>query len=81
MRCVMSLNGSAYGEWQVVFLLFLFFVFCAFVPVQSIEFAVSGAWNVHPFFRPQIKRDYPLNLSISVSGGKENKSDSLSNGE
>lgn len=31
--------------------------------------------------RPQIRRDYPLNLSISVSGGKENNSDSPSNGE
>ena len=33
------------------------------------------------FFRPQIRRDYPLNLSISVSGGKETNKDSLSNGE
>ena len=31
--------------------------------------------------RPQIRRDNPLNLSISISGGKENKSDSLSSGE
>ena len=33
------------------------------------------------FFRPQIGRDYPLNLSISLSGGKETNKDSLSNGE
>ena len=32
-------------------------------------------------FRPQIGRDYPLNLSISLSGGKETNEDSLSNGE
>ena len=32
-------------------------------------------------FRPQIGRDYPLNLSISLSGGKETNKDSLSNGE
>ena len=32
-------------------------------------------------FRPQIRRDDPLNLSISVSGGKETNKDSLSNGE
>ena len=31
--------------------------------------------------RPQIGRDYPLNLSISLSGGKETNQDSLSNGE
>ena len=31
--------------------------------------------------RPEIRRDYPLNLSISLSGGKETNKDSLSNGE
>jgi hypothetical protein len=31
--------------------------------------------------RPQIKRDYPLNLSILFSGGKETKRDFPSNGE
>ena len=31
--------------------------------------------------RPQIRRDYPLNLSILISGGKETNKDSLSNGE
>ena len=31
--------------------------------------------------RPRIRRDYPLNLSISVSGGKETNKDSPSNGE
>ena len=30
---------------------------------------------------PQIRRDYPPNLSISISGGKETNKDSLSNGE
>ena len=30
---------------------------------------------------PRFRRDYPLNLSISLSGGKESKSDSLSSGE
>ena len=33
------------------------------------------------FFRPEIRRDYPLNLSILISGGKETNQDSLSNGE
>jgi hypothetical protein len=32
-------------------------------------------------FRPQVGCGYPLNLSISLSGGKETKRDSLSNGE
>ena len=37
---------------------------------------------VAPFaLRPRIRRDYPLNLSISVSGGKETNKDSPSNGE
>ena len=31
--------------------------------------------------RPDIKGGYPPNLSILISGGKENNSDSLSNGE
>ncbi|KAF3617223.1 hypothetical protein FXO38_34100 [Capsicum annuum] len=31
--------------------------------------------------RPQGRRDYPLSLSISISGGKETYKDSLSNGE
>lgn len=31
--------------------------------------------------RPQVRRDYPLNLSISISGGKETYKDSPSNGE
>jgi len=30
---------------------------------------------------PRLKRDYPLNLSISVSGGKETKRDFLSRGD
>lgn len=32
-------------------------------------------------FRPELRREYPLNLSISVSGGKETNEDSRSNGE
>ena len=33
------------------------------------------------FFWPQIRQDYPLNLSILISGGKETNKDSPSNGE
>ena len=32
-------------------------------------------------FGPPISQDYPLNLSILLSGGKETNKDSLSNGE
>ena len=35
----------------------------------------------HSSLQPQIKQDYPLNLSILLSGGRENNSDSLSSGE
>ena len=34
-----------------------------------------------PNHRPRLGRDDPLNLSISLSGGKETNRDSLSNGE
>lgn len=33
------------------------------------------------YMRPQSRRDYPLNLSILLSGGKETNKDSLSSGE
>jgi hypothetical protein len=31
--------------------------------------------------RPELRQDYPLNLSISISGGEETNKDSPSNGE
>lgn len=34
-----------------------------------------------PALRPQVRRGNPLNLSISISGGKETNKDSPSNGE
>ena len=34
-----------------------------------------------PEIRAQMKQDNPLNLSILLSGGKENNHDTLSNGE
>ena len=36
---------------------------------------------VSSYLRPQVRRDDPLNLSISVSGGKETNKDSPSSGE
>ena len=39
-------------------------------------------WGLSLFrTRSEISRDYPLNLSISLSGGKETNQDSPSNGE
>ena len=45
------------------------------------RFVAAASGGVESSFRPQIRRDYPLNLSILISGGKETKKDSLSNGE
>ena len=45
----------------------------------------SGNLNFQPpatyLFRPESRQDYPPNLSILISGGKENNCDALSNGE
>ena len=35
----------------------------------------------HTPLRPEIRQDHPLNLSISISGGKETNQDSPSSGE
>jgi len=43
--------------------------------------AAYPLYNYFPLIRPQINQDYPLNLSILISGGKETKKDTLSNGE
>ena len=60
-------------------------------PLCTLEDKHSAAASLHfvfacrrlkPFcLRPQIGRGYPLNLSISLSGGKETNKDSPSNGE
>ena len=51
-----------------------------FTCMLSHEFSYERAAHVFDFW-PQIKQDYPLNLSILISGGKETNKDSLSNGE
>jgi hypothetical protein len=38
-------------------------------------------WLRNTTIRPEFRQGYPLNLSISISGGKETNRDSLSNGE
>lgn len=59
--------------------------------VGSLSLAISSCWlgtmgsalkqELSFFSRPELKQDHPLNLSISISGGKETNKDSLSNGE
>ena len=43
--------------------------------------SASSAKKINTHHRPRLGRDDPLNLSISLSGGKETNRDSLSNGE
>ena len=44
---------------------------------------IFGAFGCQSRFvtKAELKQDYPLNLSILLSGGKENNYDSLSSGE
>ena len=50
--------------------------------VKQTSLCSSQRLNSNQFIPwPQISQDYPLNLSILISGGKENNSDCLSNGE
>ena len=44
-------------------------------------FFFSSFSSENSWFWPQIRQDYPLNLSILISGGKETNKDSPSNGE
>ena len=48
-------------------------------PLEGVVVAVP-AWFLLAF-RPELRQGYPLNLSISISGGKETNQDSPSNGE
>jgi hypothetical protein len=42
---------------------------------------VFSTARVFFIFRPELRQEHPLNLSISISGGKETNEDSPSNGE
>ena len=42
---------------------------------------VSSKHHAHLHIRPRVEDDYPLNLSILISGGKETNRDSLSKGD
>ena len=51
-------------------------------PVVRPRHLVLGPERRKPFnHRPELRLDYPLNLSILVSGGIETEQDPLSNGE
>ena len=49
----------------------------AWVLLNQQEACLHATLNI----RPELRQDYPLNLSISISGGKETNKDSPSNGE
>ena len=49
--------------------------------LQSIKNSIISIQNLTSPTPPLFIYDYPLNLSISISGGKENNCDCLSNGE
>ena len=49
--------------------------------VRSSIHSHSVCARLNSWYGPQIRRDYPLNLSILLSGGKETNQDSLSSGE
>ena len=61
---------------------YLFAISFISVVVYLAKTALNSAYFYMKFIiRPQIRRDYPLNLSILLSGGKETNQDSFSNGE
>ena len=43
--------------------------------------SLFGALATNLISRPESRQDYPPNLSILISGGKENNYDGISNGE
>lgn len=64
----MSRSGKQFGRWRM--------------PHAAVGPGLVGGHKPHTLtFRPEFRQDYPLNLSISLSGGKETNQDSLSSGE
>lgn len=59
---------------NIIFSLSLYFA-------VSVFFSLVGHMCIYNDRRPQSRRDYPLNLSILLSGGKETNKDFLSSGE
>ena len=50
-------------------------------PVDSVLEPSSRNTIIPYISRPELRQEHPLNLSISISGGKETNKDSPSNGE
>ena len=63
--------GKTYVEWKAI----------GFATRRGDRARSSAQRRTPSHLRPRIRRDYPLNLSILLSGGKETNKDSLSNGE
>ena len=68
-------NDSAAGICLTIFICLACKHYRMFIGVKC------ACLKIFIIVRPQIRRDYPLNLSILLSGGKETNKDSLSNGE
>ena len=49
--------------------------------VVGLDHAFALKQELTLFSRPELRQEHPLNLSISISGGKETNQDSPSNGE
>ena len=55
---------------------------CKYKMLPSVHSGLTVYNQLDSWYTPhRFRRDYPLNLSISVSGGRESKRDSLSSGE
>ena len=70
---VRARKATTTGGWKILDR-FVVASFCAFNRAKDPSV-------LRPRSRPQVRRDYPLSLSISISGGKETYQDSPSNGE
>lgn len=51
------------------------------LPTYTVAALLVGITITHTHSPPRFRRGYPLNLSISVSGGKETNRDILSRGD
>ena len=77
-RTVARLYSSSPPPRSLLVVVLLSLISCCASRLRNFLF---GFTSLHFTCRPEIRRDYPLNLSISLSGGKETNKDSPSNGE
>lgn len=79
---LVSLDVSEPGSVHIALLGRLNLLLSFFVVLSySISMFCFSVTAENFWFWPQIRQDYPLNLSILISGGKETNKDSPSNGE